>query len=744
VGKIVNLRRIVNPPAAGYQTHKPTVVASASPGTLIDYIHAPIYVLARNAVFHAEERKGGIETVTEILQSAFSEGSAARRAAGRQGSGVMRAIGARLLLGAAALVICTGPSGAQTSILNTNLIVNGNAEAGPAGSGVVTAVASIPGWTVQSGKPTVLPYNFTSTAAQQPTNGYPQLTDPAPPDHGFQYFAAAFPSLPSVMSQVINVSSASSLINAGNAEFIASAYMGSAGGVSTGTQMAVAFQNGSGQTFSTTTVGPLMFPFAGGDVGMFFQQQIGLVPVGTVQITVSLTLQDGNYDTGVADSLSLKLTQAGSSPALGTNLVVNPGAELGPNAALPAAALYVPGWSTNQIAGSVAPYGGTGFISTQSPGPADRGTSLFCGWVDTADLYQDIDVSAAATAIDSGQVTYVVSGWLGGSSGASAASLTYLFFDWTGKQLAPSAQLTSGSFAGYSLIETEHTGILPSGTRRVRIDVSFPSSDSLADDIGFTLSAPAAPPVLTPGGIVSASAFGGFPTIAPGSWIEIYGDNLFPQSPQQWALSQFTNGVAPTSLGGVSVSVGGAAAAFVDFVSASQVNALVPSTAPIGPTFITLTNANGASDDYPIYVNATQPGILAPPTFTVNGKQYVGALFSDGQTFALPLNAIPGVPSRPAQPGDVLTIYGVGFGPVTGGFTAGTIVTAANSLVTPVQFSFGSTQATLNYSGLAPSFTGLYQFNVVVPAGLTANSAEPISFSQSGVKSTQTLYIAIQ
>ncbi len=31
-------------------------------------------------------------------------------------------------------------------------------------------------------------------------------------------------------------------------------------------------------------------------------------------------------------------------------------------------------------------------------------------------------------------------------------------------------------------------------------------------------------------------------------------------------------------------------------------------------------------------------------------------------------------PSRPAQPGDVLTIYGVGFGPVTGGFTAGLLL----------------------------------------------------------------------
>src|SRR5580698_8531710 len=82
----------------------------------------------------------------------------------------------------AAVLMASAPMMQAQGVLNTNLIVNGNAEAGPAGSGVVTAVASIPGWTVQSGKPTVLPYNFTSTAAQQPTNGYPQLTNPAPPD----------------------------------------------------------------------------------------------------------------------------------------------------------------------------------------------------------------------------------------------------------------------------------------------------------------------------------------------------------------------------------------------------------------------------------------------------------------------------------------------------------------------------------------------------------------------------------
>ena len=141
-------------------------------------------------------------------------------------------------------------------------------------------------------------------------------------------------------------------------------------------------------------------------------------------------------------------------------------------------------------------------------------------------------------------------------------------------------------------------------------------------------------------------------------------------------------------------------------------------------------------------MNQTQAGLLAPSSFIVNGKQYVTALLSDG-SFALPENAIAGVASRPAMVGETVLIYGVGFGPVTPGFTAGTIVTADNSLTTKPQFLFGNTSATLAYDGLAPSFTGLYQFNVVVP-NVNTNNAVPISFNLGGVPGSQTLYIAVQ
>jgi hypothetical protein len=116
---------------------------------------------------------------------------------------------------------------AQSSILGTNLIVNGNAESGPAASSFSTLVSTVPGWT-RTGNINVLPYNLT---------GYIQLSDPAPPDHGFQYFAASGAGV-STLAQSIDVSSGASLISAGNVKFTAAAYLGdTSSGMSSQAQM---------------------------------------------------------------------------------------------------------------------------------------------------------------------------------------------------------------------------------------------------------------------------------------------------------------------------------------------------------------------------------------------------------------------------------------------------------------------------------------------------------------------------
>jgi uncharacterized protein (TIGR03437 family) len=354
-------------------------------------------------------------------------------------------------------------------------------------------------------------------------------------------------------------------------------------------------------------------------------------------------------------------------------------------------------------------------------------------------VVQDLDVSAAASLIDAGGVTFEVSAWLGGLSGTTSPTLMYTFSDWTGTQLATTATLGPTSHPGFDgLIETSHSGTLPSGMRHVHLVITFPNDLYLADDITFTLAAPSGPPVIIPGGIVSASAFGGFTSIAPGSWIEIYGYNLAAAT-QGWGGGDFTNGVAPTMLGGVIVSVGGKPA-YIDYISPGQINALVSSDAPFtGPGSITVTNGNGTSDPYPIYINQTQAGLL---TLNVGGKTYVAGINSDG-TYALPVNAISGVASRPSHVGETIMLYGVGFGPVNPSFPAGTIVTAQNQLSMPLQILIGGVQASLGYYGLAPSLTGLYQFNIVVPR-VGANNASALTFTLGTVKGAQSLLIATQ
>jgi uncharacterized protein (TIGR03437 family) len=252
--------------------------------------------------------------------------------------------------------------------------------------------------------------------------------------------------------------------------------------------------------------------------------------------------------------------------------------------------------------------------------------------------------------------------------------------------------------------------------------------------------AAAGPPSISSGGVISALQFGGFTSIAPGSWIEIYGSNLAADA-RSWATSDFHGANAPTSLDGTSVTIAGLPAV-IDYISPGQVNVQAPSNIATGLQPIVVTTAGGASPPYSITVNATQPGLLAPSSFSIGGMQYAAALFSDGATFVLPPSAIAGVTSRRAKPGDAITLYGVGFGPVTPGAPAGQIVQQSNMLVTSIQILFGSTAGALSYGGLAPGFVGLYQFNVTVP-NIAPSDSVPLTFLLGGAKGSQTLYLAV-
>jgi uncharacterized protein (TIGR03437 family) len=253
------------------------------------------------------------------------------------------------------------------------------------------------------------------------------------------------------------------------------------------------------------------------------------------------------------------------------------------------------------------------------------------------------------------------------------------------------------------------------------------------------LMTPTAPAVAS-GGVISAGAFGAFPSAAPGSWIEIYGSNL-AFNRRSWGTSDFNGSNAPTSLDGTSVTVGGQQA-YVDYISGTQVNVQVPSNVQTGSQQVIVKNAAGSSAAYSLTVNATQPGLLSQ--FKVGGVQYASAIFPDGKTYAMPPGAVAGIPSQRAKAGDTITFYGIGFGGVTPAVNAGQIAPQQlYSLNTPMQISIGGKTVQPSYAGLTPGAVGLYQFNVVVPS-VAASDAVPVTFTLGTTAGTQTLYIAVQ
>ncbi len=277
----------------------------------------------------------------------------------------------------------------------------------------------------------------------------------------------------------------------------------------------------------------------------------------------------------------------------------------------------------------------------------------------------------------------------------SSTSTTFTF-DWTPPQNAS---------AGAAIIYVALNEITGAGTSGSRVHLKSLRLQPGAGGGGVR-------PVISQGGVIQVSNFGGGPRVSSGSYLEIFGRDL-ALTTRSWGGGDFDQGTAPTNLDNVQVTVGGRAA-FVNFVSPGQVNIVVPDGLNDGPTDVVVRTPGGDSDPIPVTIARRTPGILAPPSFRVNNVQYVVAQFADG-AFAGRENLISGVNFRTPRPGDRLVIYGVGFGPTTPAVAAGRVVTTNTDLGSILQVNLANAPVTTEFRGLAPNFVGLYQFNIVVP-----------------------------
>ena len=224
--------------------------------------------------------------------------------------------------------------------------------------------------------------------------------------------------------------------------------------------------------------------------------------------------------------------------------------------------------------------------------------------------------------------------------------------------------------------------------------------------------------------------------IQPGSWVDIYGTNL-ANGTVTW------NGDFPLSLGGTSVMVNNKPA-YLSYASPTQVNIQAPDDTATGIVNVTVTSGGATASST---VNLAQFG----PSFSLLDGTHVAAIIlrSDGSgtygggsyDIVGPTGTSLGYKTVAAKAGDVVELFGVGFGPTNPAVLAGQPYSGAAPTTNPVQLQIHGTSVTPFFSGI--SGAGLYQINLTIPAGLGTGD-QPLLATAGGVQTQSFVVISLR
>ncbi|MBI4478729.1 MAG: hypothetical protein HY651_01790 [Acidobacteria bacterium] len=189
----------------------------------------------------------------------------------------------------------------------------------------------------------------------------------------------------------------------------------------------------------------------------------------------------------------------------------------------------------------------------------------------------------------------------------------------------------------------------------------------------------------------------------------------------------------PTILGDVAVQLNGVSAPLF-FVAPEQIIVQIPwELAGQAQASATITSRSRSSS--PLALNLAA---AAPMIFSTNSQ-------GTGQGVITNQDSSPNSASHPAARGSVIHIFATGLGavdpPVAAGQPSPSNPPASTTIA--VQAQIGAQPVTVQFAGLAPSYVGLYQVDVVVPLGATPGAAVPLVLSQDGVLSN-TVTLAIR
>jgi uncharacterized protein (TIGR03437 family) len=230
-------------------------------------------------------------------------------------------------------------------------------------------------------------------------------------------------------------------------------------------------------------------------------------------------------------------------------------------------------------------------------------------------------------------------------------------------------------------------------------------------------------PTISANGVVNGASFQ--PGIGANSWVTIQGAGLATRT-DDWSNS-IVNGALPTSLDGVSVTMGGKAA-YVYYVSPGQLNVLAPDV-PAGSITVTVTTAGGTSSAF-----ASTASAYGPAFFVWPGNQVVAT--RTDYSYAVKPGTFAGATTTAAKPGDVIVLWATGFGPTNPAPPTGVAVPSDKpyATISLPSITIDNVPATVYGAALAPGSVGLYQIAIQVPPSL-ADGDWPIQALIGGVMS---------
>jgi uncharacterized protein (TIGR03437 family) len=361
--------------------------------------------------------------------------------------------------------------------------------------------------------------------------------------------------------------------------------------------------------------------------------------------------------------------------------------------------------------------------SVTTPSPQESGSTryLFANWSDGGAQAHSItatSIAATYTASFTGeyQLTTTASPPAGGIVTANPASTDGYYAS------GSSVQLTAAANPGYQF----------SGWSGDLIGSVNPQSLVMGAARSVTANFSTVGPLIT--GVVDSASYR--PTIAPNSFVSIYGSN-FTSWTGDWS-NYVPNGKLPTTLGGVQVLIDGKQC-FVSYASPGQLNAVTPPDTASGTVSVEVVTAQGTATS-----TATMAQV-APALFGYtlsSGRFYAVAQIANSTTIVAPVGTFGSTPSRPAKAGDYVVLYAIGMGSTNPAAPAGQVLQTAYPVSDPssVKVKFGSVDATVSWAGM--TYAGEFQVNVLVPSGLSGD--QPVVLTVGGVSTQPNAFLSFQ